>query len=265
MRAARGVLRSFQRLLPGRHRGVRVLAYHLVGAGTDSPVDLPAQRFRRQMEELAQRGGTVGLGEALRRLQDGSAAATSLTVLTFDDAFENFHAAAWPVLRDLALPATLFVPVGFVEGTHPSPLAGAELPPCTWDQLAAMVDAGLAVGSHSWSHADLPGLAETDLDHELTTSRRRLEERLGTAVDTFCYPRALWDRRTERRVARVYRAACTGGGGRLRPRSHHPLRLQRVSVRRDGPSSLAPILEAGTWLEERWADRVRRWRAGVGR
>ncbi len=259
-RWARRALRAIQGVLPPRRRGVRILAYHLVEGGTSSVVDLPRVTFQRQMEELAKIGEAASMESALAALEDGSAANRPLVVLTFDDAFENFHSVVWPVLRDLDLPATLFVPVGFVEGTDLSPLAGAELLPCSWDQLASMAWEGLAVGSHSWSHPDLRTVPLERLDRELAGSRRRLEERLGTPVDTFCYPRGLWDRACEAAVAHSYRAACIGGGGRALPGDYHPLRLQRVSVRRDGPASLAPVLAAGTWLEERWADRLRRRR-----
>lgn len=267
MSAARTLLRALQRLLPPGGGGATVLAYHLVAAGTDSPVDLDGVVFRRQMEELREGAAVV----PLRTLAAAPAAGVGRprVAITFDDAYANFLTHAWPLLAERALPATLFVPVGFVEGTHPPPIAGTErLPPAAWGDLAAAAAAAggrLEIGSHSWTHRDLRGLSEDDLGREIVAARRRLAERIGREVTSFCYPRALWDRRVERRVAAEYARAVVGGGRRWTP-AQGPWRIQRVSLRRDGPRSLAPVLAAPVWLEEWAADRVRRLRpAGGGR
>ncbi|HEV8631934.1 MAG TPA: polysaccharide deacetylase family protein [Thermoanaerobaculia bacterium] len=258
----RRVVHQLQRLLPARRRGVTILTYHLVGAGTRSPVDLPADRFAAQMEELHRIAAVVPLAEAVRRLREGGDDEGPLVVLTFDDAYENFYRAAWPVLAELGLPATLFVPVGFVEGeaVAPMPLA-AGLAPLTWPQLAEMTAGGhLAVGSHGWSHADLRTLDALALERELGASRRRLEDRLGAGVEAFCYPRGLWDRRLERHVGERYSFATVGGGQRTTTRTLRPLRLPRTPLRRDMPATMAPVVTAPVWLEEWLADRVRRLR-----
>lgn len=264
---ARRLVRAAQRLLPAAPagRGVTVLAYHLVGAGTGGAVDLDLAVFRRHVEELAAGAAVVPL-RSLGAPGDAAAPdARPRVALTFDDAYANFFARAWPLLAERRLPATLFVPVGFVEGTHPAPIRGTEgLPPAGWDEIAEAAAGGLLeVGCHSWSHPDLRRLDDAALDRELAGSRQRLEERLGVRVDSFCSPRALWDRRVERRVAAEYARAVVGGGRRWRP-PQSPWRIQRVSLRRDGPASLAPILAAPLWLEEWAADRARRLRPAPG-
>ena len=264
---ARRLLRTAQRLLPATAggRGVTVLAYHLVGAGTGGAVDLDPAVFRRHVEEIAEVAEVV----PLRTLGSGAATAAPprrpRVALTFDDAYANFFSHAWPLLAERGMAATLFVPVGFVTGTHPAPIQGTDhLPAATWETIAEAAGGGLLeVGSHSWSHPDLRRLGDAELDRELAASRHRLEERLGVRVDSFCAPRALWDRRVERRVAAHYARAVVGGGRRWSP-PQSPWRIQRVSLRRDGPTSLAPILAAPVWLEEWAADRARRLRPAPG-
>jgi len=257
----RRAARTVQRLLPRRRAGLKVLAYHLVGAGTGSPVDLPRETFRRQLDELAASGEVVGLDDAVAALSDGGAAGRRMTAITFDDAYANFAEEAWPELCARELPATLFVPVGFVDGEAGPPMRGAErLPAVSWEELDRMAGEGLAVGSHTVSHPDLRRLGGAAIDGELRGSRAALEERLGIPVRSFCYPRGLWSRRVERRAGRWYPAAVVGGGGTATASSFRPLRIERVSVRRDGPASVVPMLDARVWLEERLADRVRRLR-----
>jgi len=264
MTRARALLRGVQRLLPPtRGQGLLVLAYHLVEAGTPSAVDLPAAKFRDHLDELTEVAEVVSLAAGVLRLRRGTAAAgpsRPLVALTFDDAYRNFVEVAWPLLAERRLPATLFVPVGFVEGEAPPPNSAAPLPAASWDELAALCADGLDVGSHTWSHPDLTRLDDGAVHDELVRSRERLEERLGVVVSAFCYPRALWSPRVERQVGKVYDLAVIGGGGRTTPRRLNPLRIQRVSLRRDGPASLAGVLAAPVWLEERVADVIRRWR-----
>lgn len=262
MRAGRHLVRTLQSLVPrAPEPGLIVLCYHLVEGGTDSPVDLPAGMFQRHMEELAGTAGVVPLEEAVEDLESRGPARRPRVALTFDDAYRNFPRKAFPVLARLGLPATLFVPVGFVEGECPPPLAGAPLPAASWEELAEVTASGLVtIGSHTWSHPDLTALPAAEVDDELRRSRDRLEERLARPVRSFCYPRARWSRAVEARVRRCYDLAVVGGGGRFGGRRRDPYRIERVSLRVDGPRSLAPVLRAGVWLEERVADRVRRLR-----
>jgi ABC-type molybdate transport system permease subunit len=138
-------LRAAQSLLasgPAGSQGTTVLAYHLVGAGSGGPVDLDAAVFRRHLDELVEFATVVPLHDLLA---DGAPVDHRLRVaLTFDDAYANFFEQAWPLLEERGLPATLFVPVGFVEGTHPPPIDGtAHLPPARWEDLAAGAAGGL--------------------------------------------------------------------------------------------------------------------------
>lgn len=259
MSLVRRGLRAAQRLLPAAADGAVILCYHLVGGGTASAVDLPLDVFRRQMEELAGDAVVVGLEDAVEMARRGDAGRR--VVLTFDDAYANFADVAWPVLDSLALPATLFVPVGFLDRTHGPPNTAADLPPMSWNALRDLASSErLTVGSHSLSHPDLRALSPDAARRELRGSRDLLEERTGRPVRSFCYPRALWSPRVEPRVGEVYEFAAVGGGRRLRPGRVEPLRLQRVSLRRDMPVELGPILRARVWLEEWIADAVRRRR-----
>jgi len=254
-------VRAIQRLLPRRRAGFKVLAYHLIDAGTGSPVDLPRGAFRRQLDELAATGEVIGLDDAVAALSEGTAVGRRMTAITFDDAYANFAAVAWPELRLRGLPATLYVPVGFIAGAAGPPVRGTDgLRAASWEELGAMAGEGLAIGSHTVSHPDLRRLEDAAIDGELRGSRDALEARLGVPVRSLCYPRGLWSRRVERRVGRWYPAAVTGGGGTATAASFRPLRIERISVRRDGPASVAPLLDARVWLEERLADRVRRLR-----
>lgn len=252
--ALRRAVRGMQPLVPGGSSGVTILAYHLIGAGTRTMVDLPPEAFRDQLHELRAIADLRSLPEALDLLAGAVRLPKPVVVITFDDGFDNFRTTAWPFLHALRIPCTLYVPVGFVEGTMPPPLRGAHgLKPLEWRALSDLAtDPLLTVGSHSWSHADLRRLSVGDLRRDLRQARDRLQERTGTRVEHFCYPQAKRSRIADREVRAVYGSAVIAGGWRNNPARFDPYSLGRVPVRTDMPVGLAPVLRSAVWLEE-WA------------
>ena len=255
----RRALRALGAAVPPAGGGVTVLGYHLVGGGTGSPVDVPSERFREQLDLLAESGRVIPLERALERLAEDDTDEHFL-VLTFDDAFRNFYDVAWPLLAERGLPATLYVPCGFVDGSTPAPLRGAEgLPPMSWSQVREIAEAPLgSVGSHTLTHPDLRHLSEAACRAELAGSRRLIERRCGTPVGSFCYPRALVSARVASQVAAIYDSAVAAGGRRNRPRTFDPHRISRLPVRHDMPADLVALCARPVWLEEWAADQARR-------
>lgn len=256
----RRLLRFLGGALPTGRGGVSILAYHLVGGGTDSPVDLPLETFERQLRELGECGRVVPMSAALRRLDDGGGPDEHWIVLTFDDAYRNFTDTVRPLLEERRLPATVYVPTGFVDGVSPGPLDGAQqLAAASWSELRELAASSLfSIGSHTVSHPDLRRLAPDELRRELTVSRDRIEEELGAAVIGFCYPRALWSRGVRSAVEGIYDHAVIAGGSRNRSEGWDRYLMQRLPVRRDMPASAHELLAKAVWLEEWAASRLRR-------
>ena len=61
--------------------------------------------------------------------------------------------------------------------------------------LRSLSAAGVAIGSHGWSHARLTQLTSARVTAELRDSKARLEDALGHAVTDFCYPYGSHDAR----------------------------------------------------------------------
>jgi peptidoglycan/xylan/chitin deacetylase (PgdA/CDA1 family) len=236
--------------------GVLVLAYHLVGAGTRSPIDVAISVFKRQLESLKERFEVISLENALTTTRTPNM--RPAVVLTFDDAFDNFRTVAWPILAALELPVTLYVPVGFVEGRSRCPLVGADLPPCSWDALSSLAKDGVDIGSHTVSHTNLRRADPALLERELSESRDVLEQRLGRKVRSFCYPEAKYDRRAVEAARRHYESAVCGGGRRMRA-GGDPLRIPRFPVRHD--EDFEAMIAARLWLPEAAMSIARQFRS----
>ncbi len=88
-----------------------VLAYHRVGDAHDfvsrgmGGSGIPVNRFARQMEFLKRHYRVRTLSDAVT---DPPENGQTQVVVTFDDGYKDNHTHAWPVLRGLGLPATIF-------------------------------------------------------------------------------------------------------------------------------------------------------------
>jgi peptidoglycan/xylan/chitin deacetylase (PgdA/CDA1 family) len=113
---------------------ILVLLYHGVGAGALDPVlnfdglHVRVEHFERQMRYLAAHYSVITLDQLLDGTLDVGAR-KPLAAITFDDGYRNLYRHAYPVLRRLGLPATVFVISDFLQyGRAP-----------WWDRLRAMV------------------------------------------------------------------------------------------------------------------------------
>jgi len=255
----RRLARAVQTLVPPVRSGVVIVCYHLIDAGTESPVDLAGAVFEEQIAHMARIGRIVPVAEALAALEQRERD-DLLFVLTFDDAYENFYTSVWPSLEARGVHATLCVPTGFVNGTSSAPtITGVPLRPASWSMLREMVTGShVSIASHTVSHPDLRAVSDQQLDTELADSRAELESRLQCDVSTFCYPRGHWSPRVEAAVAEHYATAFVGGGWTLTPANWHPLRLWRTSMRQTGPDVREMDPPRRVELEEYFADLWRR-------
>lgn len=173
---------------------VSILFYHRVADAHPNDWTLPCSVFQQQVEWLAQRFDIVDLAEAQRRIASGENSRPTVC-LTFDDGYADNCDFALPLLLRLGLPATYFVSTQHVLGGLPFPhdvAAGVRLRPNTIEQLRAMASAGIEVGAHTRTHADL-GAAENRslLTSEIAGSKADLEQALGQEVPYFAFPYGL--------------------------------------------------------------------------
>jgi peptidoglycan/xylan/chitin deacetylase (PgdA/CDA1 family) len=152
-------------------------------------------------------------------------------VITFDDGYADFHEHALPVLDRLGFTATIFVTTGWLRDAGPY-AAGRPLGRMlTWRQTAEIAAAGMEIGAHGHSHAQLDQLGTAQLREELRLSRALLQDRLGRAVQTLAYPYGYSSARVRREVrASGYAGACAVANAMMTGRED-PLAVPRLTVR----------------------------------
>jgi len=73
-------------------------------------------------------------------------------------------------------------------GSGRCPLTDDSAPWMTWDQIRRMQEAGQSIGAHTVTHPVLARCNREQQRHEITESKRRIEEMLGRPVTAFSYP-----------------------------------------------------------------------------
>lgn len=246
-------------------RGVIVLIYHRVGAGSGLELDLPVDLFAAQAEVLAASGRVVSLGDALawlaRPVGDGDGGAErDPVVITFDDGTQDFVDHALPILERHRLPATLYAATAFIEEGRPFEGDGR---PVSWQALADACATGLVdVGSHTHGHVLLDRLPAEQIDGELDRSIELIGEHLGRPPRDFAYPKAVaGSPAADGAVRSRFRSAALGGARPNRPGATDPYRLARSPIQHsDGMRWFERKLAGGMAAEEGLRRLLNRWR-----
>src|SRR5262245_15768924 len=100
---------------------VMILCYHRIVADiaraeqeTEAGMVTSVETFRRQLKLIREHCEVLTLDEAAASLRDERPITRAAAVITFDDGYRDFYDLAWPVLRELGLPATVFVPTAYI-------------------------------------------------------------------------------------------------------------------------------------------------------
>lgn len=211
-------------------RGPITLMYHSITPGKSKPKwrwAVSYQAFCDQLTLLQDFGWHLARASNLSNV---NSLPQRTAVVTFDDGYaDNF-----PAFEELAkrkLCASWFI-VSRDIGSHsswvrkeitPEPMLNAE-------QLQTMADAGMEIGSHTYTHCRLTELNDKVLDWELTASKQALSETIGRPIESFAYPYGLHNERITHAVRCAgYHVACTTrtGSGLV---DHDPLRVRRLSI-----------------------------------
>jgi peptidoglycan/xylan/chitin deacetylase (PgdA/CDA1 family) len=168
-----------------------ILAYHGIAnvdpRGDPRRLMLPPEVFMGQVRALQEAGFQfLTVSELARRMVRGSPPA-GFVALTFDDGFHNLFK---PLMGMAAagLATSVYSVSGWIGRQHPAvpdPMQGRML---DRDQLRTLANAGVEIGAHTATHADLSTLLHSECLHELHRSRKTLESIVERPVETVAYP-----------------------------------------------------------------------------
>lgn len=260
-----------------------ILMYHSVssdpGGRRGKPLTVTPRTFAEHVEYLDSEGFSGhSVRELVAALDGRGQLGPKPVVLTFDDAYRDFHREALPVLARHGFSATVYATTAYI-GSDANPLTGDRRhhrPVLSLAELRELVAAGIECGGHSHTHPQLDDVPPERLAEEVRRPKEILEQELQAPVETFAYPYGYHDQAAKEAVrAAGYLAACRVGNlacepgddrfalprltvrsrtdvrrlGRLVRRGHSPLGRARAG----GKDEAWRFVRRHTWLGERSA------------
>ncbi len=212
--------------------GCAILTYHSID-DSGSVISTPLKSFREQMKSLRRAGFTViTIRELAAALQEGKPLTARTVSLTFDDGFENFYTAAFPVLEENGFRATVFLVTDFC-GRHNdwsgNPKSFPRSKVLSWSKIKELSGLGVEFGNHTCTHPDLTRIPLDQAEREINDSKSTIENSLGRDVTSFAYPFGRSNARIREIAATGHETGCSTDLGKVGPKSDR-LDLERIDA-----------------------------------
>jgi peptidoglycan/xylan/chitin deacetylase (PgdA/CDA1 family) len=170
---------------------VPILMYHSISDnlfGKSHPyyqINTSPQVFAQQMRWMRANGyRTLDLTQMWAGMQAGDDLSKTV-VITFDDGYRDFYTDAFDALRQCGFTATIFLATDRIKDS-PVRIEGVDY--LTWAEVRELRAGGTCFGSHTVTHPDLRSLGPDQIEYEVGCSKETIEQKLGTAVESFSYP-----------------------------------------------------------------------------
>jgi poly-beta-1,6-N-acetyl-D-glucosamine N-deacetylase len=166
-----------------------ILQYHHVSTQTPPITSIAPADFQRHMDYLSDNNFNIlPLEQILNSLENGEELPNYTAAITFDDAYLSVYTAAFPVLKELEWPFSIFVTTGLIE-TNSSLYSN-------WDQIREMAAAGATIANHTVSHPYFlergAGESESDwlenISEEITLAEEKILQETGQSHRLIAYP-----------------------------------------------------------------------------
>lgn len=161
----------------------KILLYHLVRDevyGDYEYLFVKESDFENQLREIQRLNYRTFFADELSQIKNEEKA----LVLTFDDGYSDCYETVFPLLKKYGIKATFFV--------SPS-LIGKENH-LTEAQILEMQESGLCrFGSHTVNHIRLNEALTSEVERELSESKKFLEELTGEKIRSLAYPNGAYN------------------------------------------------------------------------
>ena len=162
--------------------------YHRFGENKYPTTNTTIEQFISHTKELVKDKYDVIRLDMIKGLQGEIDLKDRSVSITIDDAYLSVYTKAWPILKKLNMPFTLFISTDVIDNNFSNYM--------NWDQIRELVDNGVLVGSQTKSHPHLHRLSSKQILYEIELSNNRFIKELGFKPKLFAYPYGEYDNKT---------------------------------------------------------------------
>ena len=151
--------------------------------------------------------------------------------ITFDDGYRDNYTVAYPLLKSLGVPFTIYVTTGFIDNKQPMWWYPGQSLALDLDELCILAEDPLCtIGAHTVNH---PHLSQLPIDaqlNEIQTSQHQLQAILNRPIAHFSYPHGDYNDQTLNICRQIgFHTAVTTNGRTVRT-NYQPLQLDRINI-----------------------------------
>ena len=166
-----------------------ILMYHRFGESKYPTTNTTIEQFISHTNELIKdKYNVIRLDKVIDGIKGKIDLKDRTVSITIDDAYLSVYTKAWPILKKLNLPFTLFISTDVIDNDFSNYM--------NWDQIRELVDNGVLVGSQTKSHPHLHRLNSKQILNEIEHSNNRFIKELGFKPKLFAYPYGEYDNKT---------------------------------------------------------------------
>lgn len=158
-----------------------IFAYSRFGDDDRPEGSVAMDQFESHLAELRSGGYRVlPLADVARALAANRPLPPRAIALTIDDADLSVYTRAWPRLKALGLPVTLFVSTDTIDRGSDRHMS--------WDQIRELARGGVTIGNGTASYPHLIGQDDAYVLGQIQRASDRIETEVGTRPTLFAYP-----------------------------------------------------------------------------
>jgi len=222
---------------------VNALCYHSISSSVDKYATSFTQ-FKKQILRIFSHADFISIKD-IKNILGGGRIKKWNVLLTIDDGYQDVIQII-PLLKKLNIPVILFVLSDLSNANREEIANNHQL--LTIEEIKKLHKLGWTIGCHSATHADLSSLNNQLLEHEIINSKKSLEKKLGFKVESFAYPKGIFNKKILKMVKKAgYKLAFTIRPGTINSKTN-PLLIPRTVITKPKKLDYFPYLFSETAL-----------------
>ena len=158
-----------------------IYMYHRFGESAYPSTNITLEQFEEHLKEFSkEKYNVVSLEYIIDAFNTDTKLPENTIAITVDDGYKSVLLEAWPRLKKLGFPLTLFVSTEPIDAKIKGYLS--------WDEIRKLKSEGVVIGAHTRTHPHLHELTLEKIKSEIEYSNKRYLSEINEIPKLFAYP-----------------------------------------------------------------------------